>query len=164
MKVFGILSYLVNVLLALQVGIAGLAGAQKDNGEYPYVCGTALSVFILTSEIIYRSDKGCAMGPQLPLHQRRKGLYFLWRIPLSTAASAGVCNSPPKVLHRIADTRHCRLWLDIFQKLRATGFNAVSIYFFWAYHAPNPETYDFETGAHDVQRYISINKKPSRKI
>ena len=32
MKVFGI-SFLINILLALQVGIAGLVGAQKDNGD-----------------------------------------------------------------------------------------------------------------------------------
>ncbi|KAI5782710.1 putative beta-galactosidase C [Geopyxis carbonaria] len=44
------------------------------------------------------------------------------------------------------------LWLDLFQKLRATGFNAVSIYFFWAYHSPNEDTLDFKTGAKDIQR------------
>lgn len=44
------------------------------------------------------------------------------------------------------------VWLDIFQKLRATGFNAVSIYFFWAYHSPSPDTMDFTTAALDIQR------------
>lgn len=51
------------------------------------------------------------------------------------------------------------LWLDIFQKLRATGFNAVSIYFFWAYHSPNPDTLDFTTAALDIQRLFDYAKE-----
>jgi len=30
------------------------------------------------------------------------------------------------------------LWRDLFEKLKATGFNAVSLYFSWAYHSPAP--------------------------
>ena len=30
------------------------------------------------------------------------------------------------------------LWLDIFQKMKAAGFNAASIYFDWGYHSPAP--------------------------
>ncbi|CAK44945.1 CAZyme family GH35 [Aspergillus niger] len=44
------------------------------------------------------------------------------------------------------------MWLDVFQKMRAHGFNAVSLYFFWDYHSPINGTYDFETGAHNIQR------------
>ena len=41
------------------------------------------------------------------------------------------------------------LWNDIFQKLRASGYNAVSIYFDWAYHSPRQGVYDF-TGVRDM--------------
>jgi hypothetical protein len=30
------------------------------------------------------------------------------------------------------------LWPDILEKMKAAGFNAVSVYFDWAYHSPNP--------------------------
>jgi Glycosyl hydrolases family 35 len=30
------------------------------------------------------------------------------------------------------------LWRDQLQKLKASGFNAVSLYFSWAYHSPAP--------------------------
>ncbi|KAJ5298628.1 lung carbonyl reductase [Penicillium atrosanguineum] len=51
------------------------------------------------------------------------------------------------------------LWLDVFQKLRANGFNAVSIYFFWSFHSASEGTFDFETGAHDVQRVFNYAKQ-----
>ena len=35
------------------------------------------------------------------------------------------------------------LWLDIFQKMKAAGFNATSLYFDWGYHSPAPGVYDF---------------------
>src|SRR6476469_10418083 len=41
------------------------------------------------------------------------------------------------------------LWLDIFQKMRAAGFNATSLYFDWGYHSPAPGKYDFP-GVRDV--------------
>jgi beta-galactosidase GanA len=41
------------------------------------------------------------------------------------------------------------LWLDIFQKMKAAGFNATSLYFDWDYHSPAPGVYDF-TGVRDV--------------
>ncbi|KAL4896432.1 glycoside hydrolase superfamily [Aspergillus ambiguus] len=44
------------------------------------------------------------------------------------------------------------LWLDVFQKLRANGFNAISIYFFWSYHSASEGEFDFQTGAHNLQR------------
>lgn len=47
------------------------------------------------------------------------------------------------------------LWPDIFEKFRASGFNAVSIYFFWSYHSSSPTApLDFSTGAHDIQRML----------
>ncbi|MEN3308257.1 MAG: hypothetical protein V7603_4459 [Micromonosporaceae bacterium] len=47
------------------------------------------------------------------------------------------------------------LWRDVLQKLRAGGFNAVSIYFDWAYHSPAPGVYDF-TGVRDVDELLDI--------
>ncbi|PWY88191.1 beta-galactosidase B [Aspergillus heteromorphus CBS 117.55] len=44
------------------------------------------------------------------------------------------------------------MWFDVFQKMRAHGLNAASVYFFWDYHSPINGTYDFETGAHNIQR------------
>ncbi|HKS50067.1 MAG TPA: beta-galactosidase [Amycolatopsis sp.] len=45
------------------------------------------------------------------------------------------------------------LWLDIFQKMKAAGFNATSLYFDWGYHSPAPGKYDF-TGVRDVDRLL----------
>jgi hypothetical protein len=35
------------------------------------------------------------------------------------------------------------LWRDVLEKIRAAGFNGVSLYFSWAYHSPAPGVYDF---------------------
>ena len=35
------------------------------------------------------------------------------------------------------------LWLDILEKMKAEGYNAVTVYFNWAYHSPAPGVYDF---------------------
>ncbi len=35
------------------------------------------------------------------------------------------------------------LWLDILEKMKAEGYNAVTVYFDWAYHSPAPGVYDF---------------------
>src|SRR4051812_2229042 len=45
------------------------------------------------------------------------------------------------------------LWRDILEKEKAAGFNAVSVYFDWAYHSPAPGVYDF-TGVRDVDRLL----------
>ena len=45
------------------------------------------------------------------------------------------------------------LWLDVLQKMKAEGYNAVSIYFNWAYHSPAPGVYDF-TGVRDVEKLL----------
>ena len=41
------------------------------------------------------------------------------------------------------------LWRDVFQKIRAEGFNTVSLYFSWAYSSPAPGVYRF-TGVNDI--------------
>ncbi|MEV1177639.1 beta-galactosidase [Nonomuraea sp. NPDC049784] len=45
------------------------------------------------------------------------------------------------------------LWRDVLEKLRSAGFNAISVYFSWAYHSPSPGVYDF-TGVRDVDRLL----------
>src|SRR3954447_23199285 len=47
------------------------------------------------------------------------------------------------------------LWLDVFQKMKAAGFNATSLYFDWGYHSPAPGVYDF-TGVRDVDRLLDL--------
>ncbi|NUR59081.1 MAG: cellulase family glycosylhydrolase, partial [Catenulispora sp.] len=47
------------------------------------------------------------------------------------------------------------LWLDIFQKMKAAGFNATSLYFDWGYHSPAPGVYDF-TGVRDVDELLDM--------
>jgi beta-galactosidase GanA len=44
-------------------------------------------------------------------------------------------------------------WTDVLEKMRAAGFDAVSIYFDWGYHSPAPGVYDF-TGVRDVDRLL----------
>lgn len=47
------------------------------------------------------------------------------------------------------------LWRDVLEKIRAAGFNGVSLYFNWAYHSPAPGVYDF-TGVRDVDRLFRL--------
>jgi beta-galactosidase GanA len=47
------------------------------------------------------------------------------------------------------------LWRDQLEKFKATGFNAISLYFSWAYHSPAPGVYDF-TGVRDIDRLLDI--------
>ncbi|PMD66574.1 glycoside hydrolase family 35 protein [Hyaloscypha bicolor E] len=51
------------------------------------------------------------------------------------------------------------MWLDIFQKFRANGFNAISVYFFWSYHSPAKGVYDFETSGKNIQRLLDYAKE-----
>ncbi|KAK7188532.1 hypothetical protein DPSP01_005498 [Paraphaeosphaeria sporulosa] len=51
------------------------------------------------------------------------------------------------------------LWLDVFQKFKANGMNAVSIYFFWSYHSASKGTYDFTTPGKDIQRLFDLAKE-----
>lgn len=47
------------------------------------------------------------------------------------------------------------LWRDVFQKLKAAGFNAVSLYFDWGYHSARPGAYDF-TGVRNVDKLLDM--------
>ena len=51
------------------------------------------------------------------------------------------------------------LWRDVFQKYKANGLNAVSIYFFWSYHSAAKGKFDFKTPGKDVQRLFDIAKE-----
>ena len=46
------------------------------------------------------------------------------------------------------------LWPDVLEKMKAEGFNAVSIYFDWGYHSSAPGAYDF-TGVRDMDRVVA---------
>ncbi|KAF2132359.1 glycoside hydrolase family 35 protein [Dothidotthia symphoricarpi CBS 119687] len=48
------------------------------------------------------------------------------------------------------------LWLDVFQKFKASGMNTVSIYFFWSYHSASKGVYDFTTPGKDIQRLFDM--------
>lgn len=45
------------------------------------------------------------------------------------------------------------LWPDIFQKMKAAGFNTASIYFSWGYHSPRKGVYDF-SGVRDIDKLL----------
>ncbi|MFD6552888.1 beta-galactosidase [Streptomyces sp. NPDC058398] len=45
------------------------------------------------------------------------------------------------------------LWRDVLQKMRAHGYNAVSIYVAWNYHSPAPGEHDF-TGVRDLDLFL----------
>src|ERR1700736_4340768 len=45
------------------------------------------------------------------------------------------------------------LWKDIFQKMKAAGFNTASIYFSWGYHSAREGEYDF-SGIRDMDRVL----------
>jgi beta-galactosidase GanA len=47
------------------------------------------------------------------------------------------------------------LWLDIFQKMKAAGFNSTSLYFDWGYHSPRQGVYDF-TGVRDLDKLLDM--------
>jgi beta-galactosidase GanA len=47
------------------------------------------------------------------------------------------------------------LWLDILQKMKASGYNAVCMYFNWSYHSPAPGVYDF-TGVRDMDLVLDM--------
>jgi beta-galactosidase GanA len=47
------------------------------------------------------------------------------------------------------------LWLDVFQKMKAGGFNTICCYFDWGYHSPKSGTYDF-SGIRDMDRFLSL--------
>ncbi len=47
------------------------------------------------------------------------------------------------------------LWRDVLQKMKATGYNAVSIYFSWGYHSAQPGQFDF-SGVRNVERVLQM--------
>ncbi|MFE0509965.1 beta-galactosidase, partial [Streptomyces sp. NPDC058964] len=47
------------------------------------------------------------------------------------------------------------LWRDVLQKMRAHGYNAVSIYVSWNYHSPAPGHYDF-SGVRDLDLFLRM--------
>jgi beta-galactosidase GanA len=47
------------------------------------------------------------------------------------------------------------LWTDIFQKMKAAGFNSASLYFDWGYHSGKQGQYDF-TGVRDTDRLLDM--------
>jgi beta-galactosidase GanA len=50
------------------------------------------------------------------------------------------------------------LWRDVLERIRAAGFNGVSLYFNWSYHSPAPGVYDF-TGVRDVDRLLRLTEE-----
>lgn len=56
------------------------------------------------------------------------------------------------------------LWSDVFEKIKANGFNTVSFYVHWGLHYPAPDTNDgagdFQAGTYrDIQLFIDEAKK-----
>ncbi|MBV9449725.1 MAG: beta-galactosidase [Streptosporangiaceae bacterium] len=47
------------------------------------------------------------------------------------------------------------LWRDILQKMKASGYNAVCMYFNWSYHSAAPGQYDF-TGIRDMDQVLDM--------
>jgi beta-galactosidase GanA len=47
------------------------------------------------------------------------------------------------------------LWLDVLEKMKASGYNAVSIYFDWGYFSPKQGVYDF-TGIRDMDELLDM--------
>jgi beta-galactosidase GanA len=47
------------------------------------------------------------------------------------------------------------LWLDDLQKMRADGYNAVTVYFNWDYSSPSPGVYDFG-GVRDMNEFLNV--------
>jgi beta-galactosidase GanA len=47
------------------------------------------------------------------------------------------------------------LWRDVFEKMKAGGFNTICCYFDWGYHSPKAGLYDF-TGIRDLDKFLSL--------
>ena len=47
------------------------------------------------------------------------------------------------------------LWLDDLQKMKADGYNAVTVYFDWDYSSPSPGGYDFG-GVRDMNQFLNM--------
>eukprot|EP00871_Galdieria_phlegrea_P005552 jgi/Galph1/5999/GphlegSOOS_G4577.1 len=62
------------------------------------------------------------------------GSYYYWRLPTPT------------------------LWKDVFEKIRAAGFNTITMYFNWDYHSPKSLIYDF-SGIRDVEKFLTLTEE-----
>jgi beta-galactosidase GanA len=51
-----------------------------------------------------------------------------------------------------------QMWLEILQKIKASGYNAVSIYFDWGFHSPKQGVYDF-TGLRDIDALLNMTQQ-----
>ncbi len=49
-------------------------------------------------------------------------------------------------------------WLDVLEKMKAEGYDAVSLYFDWAYHSPASGVYDF-TGVRNMDEVLDMAAK-----
>ncbi|KAF8598092.1 glycoside hydrolase family 35 protein [Ceratobasidium sp. AG-I] len=47
------------------------------------------------------------------------------------------------------------VWRDILEKVKAAGFNTVSVYGNWGYHSASPGVVDFESGAHNFESILT---------
>lgn len=47
------------------------------------------------------------------------------------------------------------LWLDRLEKMKADGYDAVTVYFDWEYHSPAPGVYNF-AGVRDVNEFLNM--------
>jgi beta-galactosidase GanA len=47
------------------------------------------------------------------------------------------------------------LWRDVLQKMKASGFNTVALYFDWGFHSPKKGMYDF-SGIRDLDRLLAM--------
>ena len=47
------------------------------------------------------------------------------------------------------------LWRDVFEKMKAGGFNTICCYFDWGYHSPKAGLYDFD-GIRDLDKFLSL--------
>jgi beta-galactosidase GanA len=50
------------------------------------------------------------------------------------------------------------LWLDDLQKMKADGYDAVTVYFDWDYSSPSPGVYDF-TGVRDMNEFLNMAQR-----
>lgn len=52
------------------------------------------------------------------------------------------------------------LWVDIMEKIKASGMNTMSFYNHWGFHMPtsDAESLDFHSGAHDLGRLYEVAK------
>ncbi|GAA3432719.1 beta-galactosidase [Kutzneria kofuensis] len=98
-----------------------------------------------------------------------------------TATSAPATAAPPRASHKITydgysflidgnrtylwsgEFHYYRLpspdlWLDIFQKMKAAGFNATSLYFDWGYQSPAQGVYDY-SGVRDIDKVLDMAER-----